>query len=269
LACHYCGHDEDPPSACAHCGSARLKMLGFGTEQIEEELGELFPDARTARMDLDTTRSRYAYQRLIRDMGEQRIDILVGTQMVTKGLDFGNVGTVGILNADAMLRFPDFRAHERAFQMMMQVAGRAGRRKKRGTVVLQTYDPENRVIQRVTEQDYEGLFEAELLQRKEFHYPPFWRLIELRVQHREAERVDRTGDELVIRLRELFGGRVLGPEYPPVPRVRNRYRKRVLLKFERDASAKKVREYIRKVTDPMFAEKEHKAVRLVIDVDPV
>lgn len=220
-------------------------------------------------MDLDTTRSRYAYQRIIRDMTEHRIDILVGTQMVTKGLDFGNVGTVGVLHADAMLRFPDFRAHERAFQMMMQVSGRAGRRKKQGTVVVQSYDPEHRVIQRVKQQDYEGLFEEELLQRKEFHYPPFWRLIELRVQHAEAERVDRTADELVRRLRDPFGGRVLGPEYPPVPRVRNRYRKRLLLKIERDASAKKVREYIRKVVDPLFAEKDHKAVRLVIDVDPL
>jgi primosomal protein N' (replication factor Y) len=244
-------------------------MLGFGTEQIEEELGTLFPEARIARMDLDSTRSRYAYQRIIQDMTEHRIDILVGTQMVTKGLDFGNVGAVGVLNADAMLRFPDFRAHERAFQMMMQVSGRAGRRKKQGTVVLQTYDPENRVIQKVLEQDYEGLFEEELLQRKEFHYPPFWRLIELRVQHREAERVDRTADELVRRLREPFGGRVLGPEYPPIPRVRNRYRKRILIKYEREASSSKVRQHIRRIVDPMFAEKEHKAVRLVLDVDPV
>ncbi len=269
LACHYCGHEEDPPQACAHCGSAKLKMLGFGTEKVEEELRGLFPEARIARMDLDTTRSRYAYQRLIRDMTEHRIDILVGTQMVTKGLDFGNVGVVGVLNADAMLRFPDFRAHERAFQMMMQVSGRAGRRKKQGTVVIQTYDPEHRVIQRVLEQDYEGLFEEELLQRKEFHYPPFWRLIELRVQHREAERVERTAAELARRLKEPFGGRVLGPEYPPIPRIRDRYRQRILLKYEREASSSKVRRYIRNIVDPLFAEKEHKAVRLIIDVDPM
>ncbi len=268
LSCHYCGHEEEPPSACGHCGSARLKMLGFGTETVEEELEEAFPQARVARMDLDTTRSKYAHQRIISDMSEHRIDLLVGTQMVTKGLDFGNVGTVGILNADTMLRFPDFRAHERAFQMMMQVAGRAGRRKKQGSVIVQTYDPEHRVIQKVLAQDYEQLFEEELIQRRDFHYPPFWRLIELRVQHRESERVDRTADELVRRLREPFGGRVLGPEYPPVPRVRNRYRKRVLLKFEREASASKVKQHIRKVVDPLFAEKDHKAVRLVIDVDP-
>ncbi|MFB6257290.1 MAG: primosomal protein N' [Flavobacteriales bacterium] len=269
LACHYCGHDEDPPTACGHCGSARLEMVGFGTEQIEEELATHFPEARVARMDLDTTRSRYAYQRIIRDMAEHRIDILVGTQMVTKGLDFGKVGTVGILNADAMLRFPDFRAHERAFQMMMQVSGRAGRRQKRGQVVIQTYDPDHTVIQKVMDQDHEALFEEEIQQRQEFHYPPFWRLIEMRVQHRESERVDRTADELVRRLRELFGGRVLGPEYPPVPRVRNRYRKRILFKYERKASASKVRDHIRRIVDPLFAEKEHKAVRLVIDVDPV
>lgn len=269
LACHYCGHEEDPPAECGHCGSARLKMLGFGTETIEEELEEAFPEARVARMDLDTTRSKNAYKRIIEDMSEHRIDLLVGTQMVTKGLDFGNVGTVGILNADAMLRFPDFRAHERAFQMMMQVAGRAGRRQTQGSVVVQTYDPEHRVIQKVLEQDHEGLFEQELLQRKEFHYPPFWRLIELRVQHQEADRVDRTADELVKRLRKLFGGRVLGPEYPPIPRVRNRYRKRVLIKYEREASSSKVREHIRKIAHPLFAEKDHKAVRLVIDVDPL
>lgn len=269
LSCHYCGYERTPPKQCEHCGSARIKMPGFGTEKIEEELEEYFPDARIARMDLDTTRSRNAYQRIIRDMSEQRIDILVGTQMVTKGLDFGNVGTVGVLNADAMLRFPDFRAHERAFQMMMQVAGRAGRRQKQGTVILQTYDPEHRVIQKVLEQDHEGLFEAEILQREEFHYPPFWRLIELTVQHKEQEKVENSADELAKRLREPFGGRVLGPEYPLVARVRNRYRKKLLLKYERDASGKKVREHLRNVIEPLFAEKEHRAVRLSVDVDPV
>lgn len=268
LTCHYCGYQRTPPKACGHCGSARLKMLGFGTEKIEEELRDTFPEKKVARMDLDSTRSRNAYQRIIRDMTEQHIDILVGTQMVTKGLDFGNVGTVGVLNADAMLRFPDFRAHERAFQMMMQVAGRAGRRKKQGTVIVQTYDPEHKVIQKVLQQDHEGLFEEELKQRREFHYPPFWRLIEMTVQHKERERVERSAAELTKRLREPFGGRVLGPEFPPVARVRGKYRKRILLKIEREASPKKVRRFIREVVDPMFAEKEHRPLRLIIDVDP-
>lgn len=269
FVCHYCGNRYNQPPSCAACGSHGLRLAGFGTERIEEELPIYFPDATVARLDLDSTRSKNAYSRILTDFQNGSIDILIGTQMITKGLDFDRVTLVGILNADLLLRFPDFRAGERAYQLMTQVAGRAGRKEKRGKVIIQSQDPNQWLIQQVRLGNYEGVLNQEIKERREFAYPPFTRLIKLTVQHREAEMVDYCAAELKNELLTLLPEQsILGPEYPMVARVKNRYNKNLMLKLHRNQNPTDFKVKMKNLTGPFFARKEFKSVRLIINVDP-
>lgn len=270
LRCHYCGYATAPPVKCEACGSTDLRMRGFGTERVEEELGLIFPEAKIVRMDLDTTRTKFAHRQIIGDFEEQKIDVLVGTQMVTKGLDFDNVALVGILNADSLLNFPDFRAWERSFQLMAQVAGRSGRKNKQGKVIIQTHNPNHMVIQYVVNNDYKGLYNFEIVERRNHLYPPFYRLIELTLKSRDVELLNYAAKEFGDALRTHFGtGRMLGPEAPSVGRVRDEYLKCILLKTERDVPVSKVRQLIESELAAFRARQEFKKVKVVIDVDPV
>ncbi|HET6992322.1 MAG TPA: primosomal protein N', partial [Bacteroidia bacterium] len=246
LRCHYCGWTMPPPKQCAACGNTELKMKGFGTEKIEEELQLILPNARIARMDLDTTRGKFSMQNLVNDFESHKVDILVGTQMVTKGLDFGNVSLVGILSADQLMNYPDFRAAERAFQLMAQVAGRAGRRDKIGEVIVQTFNPEHPIIKCVIAHDYETMYRNELAERMEFHYPPFYRLIRLSLKSKDHVLLDNGAQYFADRLREQFKERVLGPEFPPVGKIRDEFVKNILIKIERDANSTKLKEILAK-----------------------
>jgi primosomal protein N' (replication factor Y) len=269
LRCHYCGYSVKPPAKCAACGDTDLKMKGFGTEKIEEELAIFYPKAKLMRMDLDTTRSKFAHQHIIQDFEDRNIDILVGTQMVTKGLDFDNVSLVGILNADSMLNFPDFRSFERSFHLMAQVSGRAGRKNKRGKVIIQTQNPEHSIIQEVIANDYLSMYTAQLLDRKNFNYPPYYRLIELTIIHRDVNMVNAAAKDLADALKKQFAKRVLGPEFPLVSRVRNLYHKNILIKIERDASVVKVKKIITDLLVQFKSGADYKTVRVQIDVDPM
>lgn len=268
LKCHYCSYTIPPIGSCKACGSNRLKMLGFGTEKIEDELSVIFGDKQVRRLDLDTTRSKNAYANILDDFDNGQIDILIGTQIVTKGLDFDNVNLVGILDADMLLNRADFRAFERSFQLMTQVAGRSGRREKRGKVVIQTGDPDHWVIQKVMQHDFIGFYEAEIIERKNFFYPPFYKIIEITLKHKNENELSRAASELASRLREVFKERVLGPEFPVVKRIYNQYLKKITLKIERDANDKKVKERIEFVLDEFFSAPINKSIRSVVDVDP-
>ena len=268
LKCHYCSYVTKPVGSCSSCGSNRISMLGFGTEKIEDELSVMFPDKNVQRMDLDTTRSKNAYATILNDFDARKIDILVGTQMVTKGLDFDNVNLVGILDADMLLNRTDFRAFERSFQLMTQVAGRSGRRKKRGKVVIQTGDPDHWVIQKVIEHDYIGFYSSEIIERKNFFYPPFYKIINITLKHRDENIINSASIQLALKLRESFKERVLGPEFPPVKRVYNQFLKRITLKIERDANDKQVKERIHQIIDEFYSVPVNKSIRIVLDVDP-
>ncbi len=268
LTCHYCGHTEKTLSACPKCGSTALNEKGFGTEKLEEELQTLLPDVTVARLDFDSTRRKNAFSKIIGQFGAGDIDVLIGTQMVTKGLDFDDVTLVGILSADSMLHYPDFRAQERAFQLMEQVAGRAGRRAERGRVTIQTYRPDHRVIEAVVKHDYEKMIAQQLQEREVFRYPPFVRLIQLELRHRDKNTLDAAAHHFASALVNQLGERVLGPEYPPISRMKNVYRKRILLKLERELSAPKVKAFIWQVHDALILQKPFKGVRVVFDVDP-
>ncbi len=269
LTCHYCGHVCLPPIQCPACGQPRLLNRGFGTEKIEDEIALLFPEARVARMDLDTTRTRQAYERILDDFQHGRTDILVGTQMVTKGLDFERVRVVGILNADTMLNQPDFRSYERAFQMMAQVAGRAGRRTLRGKVILQTKSPDLPVVLDVVRNDYVALYHDQLEERKAFGFPPFRRLVNLHLKHRDEPVVDALAAEASVRMRAVFGTRVLGPDVPPVGRIQTYYIRKMVLKVEPEASMARVREALRNIASALQADARFRTARIYFDVDPV
>lgn len=269
LKCHYCGTGKKMPNTCGACGSARISLKGFGTEQIEEELSIYFPDIKIARMDADTTRTKNAYHRIITNFEERNTDVLVGTQMVTKGLDFDNVSLVGILNADSMLNFPDFRAFERSYQLMSQVSGRAGRKKKRGTVLIQTYDPYHTIIRQVIDHDYLAMYQDEIAQRKKFKYPPFQRLIYFSMKHRDKNVLNAGAKEFTDALKAKFGERVLGPEFPVISRIKNLYHKNTMLKIERELSVKKTRELVMEIKNEFEAFSAYKSVRIAIDVDPM
>lgn len=268
LKCHYCSSVMNPVGTCGACGSNRLKMIGFGTEKIEDELSMMLPDRVIKRLDLDSTRTKNAYTNILDDFGQGKIDILIGTQMVSKGLDFDNVNLVGILDADMMIHRPDFRAFERSFQLMTQVAGRAGRRQKRGKVIIQTGDPDNWVIQKVHEHDYVGFYDAEIIERKNFFYPPFYKIISITLKHKSEKDLDVSAQELANRLKTIFKERVLGPEYPVVKRIQNMYLKKITLKLERDGNDKKIKEHIQKTIDEFLSVPLFKSIRVVIDVDP-
>lgn len=268
LRCHYCGHTDQVPRVCPNCQSTYIKTKGFGTEQIEEELSLHFPEATVARMDMDTTRGKHAYTRIISDFEEQRIDVLVGTQMVTKGLDFDHVGLVGILNADQLLNYPDFRSFERAYQLMAQVSGRAGRKGRRGLVVIQTSEPTHFIIEQVVRNDYEGMYASELVQRKQYRYPPFIRMIRITLKHRDRDKVDAAADALAKALEPIPDKLLLGPEYPLIQRIRNKYNKQIILKMG-GANIKERKEQIFKTIQKINDQKEFRSVYFVPDVDPV
>ncbi|HEY8784485.1 MAG TPA: primosomal protein N' [Mucilaginibacter sp.] len=269
LHCHYCGYKEDTPQICPACGSTQLEYKGFGTEKVEDELAILLPDARIARMDLDTTRSRNSLQTILNNLEEKKIDILIGTQMVAKGLDFSDVTVIGIINADSLLKFPDYRANERSYQMLAQVSGRAGRRGKQGKVVIQTYDPNHRVIKQVIENNYTDLYFTEMEERRSFKYPPFYRIINLDVKHRDPAIVNNQADYIAAELRKHFGERVIGPEFPLVGRIRNFYIKSIMLKFEKDlVSVNKAKTIIRDVITQFQTTKLSKGSVVQPDVDP-
>ncbi len=244
-------------------------MKGFGTEKVEDELAILYPDIRIRRMDLDTTRSKHAYQNIITDFEERRIDILVGTQMVTKGLDFDNVSVVGILNADNMISFPDFRAYERSYQLMAQVSGRAGRKNKQGKVIIQTYNPYHSVIRDVTEHNYLSMYQSQILERRNFKYPPFYRLILLSLRHKDARILNDAARDLAHMLRDKLQNRVLGPEYPLISKIKNLYIKNIMIKLEKSESMKEQKHEILETMSRFKCEASFKAVRVIIDVDPV
>jgi primosomal protein N' (replication factor Y) len=268
LKCHICGYATNPPQQCEACGTTDLKLKGFGTEKIEEELALIFPEARIARMDLDTTRGKFSMQNIINDFETGKTNVLVGTQMVTKGLDFGNVALVGILQADQVLNYPDFRAYERAFQLMAQVSGRAGRREKKGEVIIQTFNPQHFIIQCVIANDYEAVYHNELADRMQFHYPPFHRIIRITIKGKDATLVDNGSHHLATQLRQHMGSRILGPEYPSVARVREEFLKNILVKIERETSSAKVKEVIARLLVDFKAHADFKKLRVVVDVDP-
>ena len=269
LRCHYCGYSTRVPGKCPDCGYTGLLMKGFGTEKIEEELSIFFPNARIARMDLDSTRSRNALHRIIADFEDRKIDILAGTQMVTKGLDFDHVSLVGIMNADSLLSYPDFRACERSFQLMAQVAGRAGRKNKQGKVMIQAFNPGHAILDFVIRNDYEGMYKQQISERDKFKYPPFYRLVLITLKHPDPDHLNKAADELTRILRSAFGKRVLGPVYPQVSRIRNMYLKTVLVKFEKGVNLPKAKEQIQEAIGKFFETMKLSQVRVIVDVDPM
>ncbi len=268
LKCHYCGYSIPVPSKCEECGSTNLKMVGFGTQKVEEELQQLFPDAVIDRMDLDSTRTKNAFRRIFEDFESGKTDILTGTQMVTKGLDFDNVKVVGVLNADNMLSYPDFRAHERSFQLMAQVSGRAGRKNKQGEVIIQTWQPQHPVIRDVLNNDYKNMFNREMLERKKFKYPPYYRLIKLVLKHRDIELLKEGAEALGRELKLVFGNRVYGPEFPVVSRIRGNYLNTILLKNPANIQQKPFKEQLKQSLMKFREISKFRSVIIAIDVDP-
>lgn len=269
IRCHYCGHTLSLPPLCPACGQNGVEIYGYGTERIAESLQEMFPETKVARMDLDTTRNKDSYEEIIDAFSHYQTDILVGTQMVSKGLDFENVAIVGVLNADTMLNFPDFRSNERAFNMLEQVAGRAGRKHERGKVIIQTTDPENPIIKYVKAHDYLGYYKEELTERSRFCFPPFTKVINIYLKHKDEAIVDRIAVDYTIALQKVFGERVLGPEKPFVSRVATYYLQCIMLKIEANASMRKVKALLRQIYENMSEDRQMKNVVLYYDVDPV
>ncbi|MCK9290431.1 MAG: primosomal protein N' [Bacteroidales bacterium] len=268
LRCHYCGFGMAVPSECPQCHSTSVKMHGFGTEKIEEELGLIMPELKIARLDLDTTRKKYGFQEILEAFGSGKTDVLVGTQMVTKGLDFDKVKIVGIMNADNMLSYPDFRAFERSFQLMAQVSGRAGRKNEQGKVIIQTYQPNHELLKFVMDNNYEMLYKQQLIIRKRFKYPPFYRLIEIKLSHRDQHLINRAAFELANELRKIFKNNLLGPEFPIVARIKNQYFKQILIKFPRNQSDTEVKSIIAEKLHLFHLNREFKSVRVFVNVDP-
>ena len=269
LTCHYCGFTYTVPTECPCCGSRDIQGRGYGTEKIEDAVREAFPEARVARMDLDTTRTRNAYERIIADFAQGRTNVLIGTQMVSKGLDFDRVGVVGILDADSMLNYPDFRAYEHAFMMMAQVSGRAGRKGGQGLVILQTRQPELPVIQQVVRHDFEGFYRGLMAERQLFRYPPFGRLIYVYIKHKREPVADTAAIMLASMLRQWFGDRVLGPDKPAVARIKTLTIRKIVLKLENGLDAHRVREYLRLAQKKIMQDKQYATLQIYYDVDPV
>ena len=269
LTCHYCGFTYPVPTECPCCGSTELKGKGYGTEKIEDQIAEILPEARIARMDLDTTRTRNAYERLITDFSVGKTNLLIGTQMISKGLDFDHVSVVGILNADSMLNYPDFRAYEHAYMMMSQVSGRAGRKDKRGLVILQTKTPELPVISQVVHNDYVGFYTNLLEERKAFCYPPFYHIINVYIKHKYDNICQQASMELGNTLRKWFSGRILGPDKPAVARVKTMNIRKIVIKLENSIDYKKVREYLMFAQQQMLKDSRYGALQIYYDVDPM
>ena len=269
LTCHYCGNTYQVPDECPNCGCTQLQTRGYGTEKIEAEVHEIFPEARIARMDLDTTRSRQAYERIITDFSAGRTNLLIGTQMVSKGLDFDKVSVVGILNADTMLNYPDFRAYEHAFMMMAQVSGRAGRKGKRGLVILQTKSPDLPLIGQVVRNDYSAFYRSLIAERQQFRYPPYYRLVYVYLKHRQDAVVEAAGMELGARFRQWFSGRVLGPDKPGISKVKSLSIRKIVLKFETGINMVDVRRYLALAQQQMLQDKRYSTLQIYYDVDPL
>lgn len=267
LRCHYCGYSMAKPNSCHACSSIDLTSKGFGTEQVELELNALFPEKKIARMDQDTTRGKYAFEKLIDSFKNRETDILVGTQMLAKGLDFDNVSLVGILNADSMLYFPDFRAFERSYQMMTQVSGRAGRSDKKGKVIIQTYNPDHNTIQQVTNNDYLSMYKEQLYERKIYFYPPYFKLIKLTLKHKDFEKLKESSLWLYQVLKQQFDIPVLGPEEPPVGRIRNEYIRTILIKIPQEKSLAGTKKTIQKILNSFEAVSQFRAVKVAVNVD--
>jgi primosomal protein N' (replication factor Y) len=268
LKCHYCGYITPPVGTCNSCGSNRLRMVGFGTEKIDEEIKIMFPKHKVARLDLDSTRSKTAYETIITQFENREIDILIGTQMITKGLDFDHVSLVGILDADMLLNRPDFRAFERAYHLMSQVAGRAGRKFARGKVIIQTGQPEHWVIRKTIEHDYASFYQNELVERRNYFYPPFYKLITLTLKHKDVDILNAGSNKLAFEMREVFKERVLGPEFALIKRIHNLFQKQIILKIEREVAPQLVKNKLQEMIDTFFMDTNHKSIRVVIDVDP-
>ncbi|MDP4274405.1 MAG: primosomal protein N' [Bacteroidota bacterium] len=269
LVCHYCGYTIHIPEKCGQCGNAELKTMGFGTEKIEEEMAIFFPDAKIARLDTDTTRTRNAYEKIIAGFESGSINILIGTQMVSKGLDFDNVAVVGILNADNLLNFPDFRAFERSYQLMVQVSGRAGRKNKQGKVIIQTTDPKHTIILDVIRNNFTHMFQSQLAERKTFRYPPFYRLIQITLKHKTMEILYPASIDLAENLKKTFGGRVVGPQPPLVNKVQNWYLMTILLKIEKESSSAKAKQILLGYIDTLKKTDRYKSLQVQLDVDPM
>ena len=267
LRCHYCGYSMAKPTNCHVCSSVDLETKGFGTEQIELELAELFPQKNIKRMDQDTTRGKYSFEKIIDGFKNREIDVLVGTQMLAKGLDFDNVSLVGIMNADNMLYYPDFRAFERSFQMMTQVAGRSGRSEKRGKVIIQTYNPLHNVIQQVTDHNYEGMYTEQLYERKIYHYPPFYRVIRLTLKHRDFEKLKEGATWLYEVLQQNLTTPVLGPEEPAIGRIRNEYIRTIMIKIPAETSLQGTKKTIRKILNSFDLVSQYRTVKVTVNVD--
>jgi len=267
LICHYCGFSINLPDHCPDCGNEEITTKGFGTEKVEEDIALLFPEARIERIDLDTTRSKRAFERITGAFDNGSIDILIGTQMITKGLDFSNVSLVGILNADNILNHPDFRAYERSYQLLAQVSGRAGRKNKQGKVIIQTSDPENSIIQKVINNNYEAMFQEQLSERKQFKYPPFYRIITITLKHRDYSELDKISEELSDELKSKFGRRVLGPEYPVINRIKSLYIKNIWLKIEREVSVISAKRLMQEIIGEI--KDRYKSTTISVDVDPM
>jgi primosomal protein N' (replication factor Y) len=267
LRCHYCSHTMAMQQFCGACGGVEIDTKGFGTEQIQQEVELLFPEAKVARMDLDTTRGKYSYDRIISSFENKEVNILVGTQMVTKGLDFRHVKLVGVLNADQLINFPDFRAHERSFQLLQQVAGRAGRTDTRGKVVIQTYNPHHTILQQVSINDYASMFAEQLEERRIYKYPPYYRLVKLTIKHKNYNKVNEGAEWLATSLRHVFKANVLGPEFPVISRIRNQYNKNILIKIPQNQSLVKTKSVLQKIKLRFLSTRDFRAVRLLINVD--
>lgn len=267
LKCHYCHYQRAMPNSCGACGNSNLDTKGFGTEQIELELKELFPSFNVGRMDSDTTKGKYGYQKIIESFESQEIDVLVGTQMLSKGLDFNNVQLVGVLNADTMLNYPDFRAHERAFQLLVQVSGRAGRAEHQGMVVIQTHNPYHQILQQVSTNTYEDMYKEQVQDRWQYHYPPYFRLIKITLKHKDYDKVNDGINWMVRALQNIFKENVLGPTAPTISRIRNQYIKNLTIKIPPNQSLPKTKDQIQKVKTTFEAIKEFRQIRFIIDVD--
>lgn len=268
LKCHYCGYQIAVPEKCHACGLPNLSTKGIGTQQIQHQVTDLFPEVEVARMDWDTTRGKWAFDKLIHSFASQEVKILVGTQMVVKGLDFKNVHLVGVLNADHLLNFPDFRAHERTYQMLSQVAGRAGRKKLRGKVLIQTYQPQHAIIQQVIDGNYEQMLEQQLKERKKYHYPPYNRLIKIVVSHTDIEKVGKASEWIANVLLQSYSGQLLGPIFPPIARVRNQYRMQILIKIGELQSRSRVKKIINKTLESFESISMFRSCKVNLDVDP-
>ena len=268
LHCHYCGYHESSMKICPACGSVHVEQKGFGTERVEEELSLIFPDIKIARLDVDSTRTKNSLQKIIADFQEKKTDILIGTQMVAKGLDFDNVTLIGVINADTLLNYPDFRAFERSYQLLAQVAGRAGRRSQQGKVCIQAYDDKHRIIKQVVDNNYLEMYNDEIAERRQFHYPPFTRLIFINVKHKDANVLNAAALRFANLLKAQLGTRVLGPEQPLVSRIRNYYIRQIIIKSDKSTAIQKVKSVLKQTIVDFNTENTYKGVIIQIDVDP-